>query len=198
MPLLLVVVCRVVVAQEVADPHAQHRAMMAAMAATAPRVSSASYEEPPVSVVREDGKSSTLPRELDDGRPVVLNFIYTTCTTICPLSSHVLAELQAKLGDEASKVHIVSISIDPEQDTPARLRDYAARYHAGPGWNHYTGSVADSLAIQRAFDVYRGDKMAHFAVSFLRQAPGKPWTRVEGFATGDELLQQYRRLVAGG
>jgi protein SCO1/2 len=110
----------------------------------------------------------------------------------------VLSELQARLGDEARKVHIVSISIDPEQDTPQRLRDYARTHHAGPGWNHYTGTVASSLAIQRAFNVYRGDKMAHFAVSFLRQAPGQAWTRIEGFPTGDELLEQYHRLAAGG
>jgi hypothetical protein len=54
------------------------------------------------------------------------------------------------------------------------------------------------IALPSQINVYRGDKMAHFAVSFLRQAPGQAWTRIEGLPTGDELLEQYHRLAAGG
>jgi len=52
---------------------------------------------------------------------VLLNFIFTTCSSICPLMSRTLEEFQRKLGSEAARVHLMSISIDPEQDTPARL-----------------------------------------------------------------------------
>src|SRR5256884_6607584 len=91
--------------------------------ATAATVSRAtvSYDTPAVTLVRADGKSVSLPQELDDGRPVLLNFIFTTCSSICPLTSRTLEELQRQLGAEAAKVHLMSISIDPEQDTPARL-----------------------------------------------------------------------------
>ena len=73
---------------------------------------------PEVELVREDGKTVSLARELDDGRPVVLNFIFTTCASICPVMSQTFAQLQAKLGGQGARVHMVSISIDPEQDTP--------------------------------------------------------------------------------
>src|SRR5207253_8366240 len=131
--------------------------------ATAASVSRAavSYQTPAVMLVRADGKSVSLPHELDDGRPVLLNFIFTTCSSLCPLTSRTLEEFQDKLGPEAARVHLMSISIDPEQDTPARLSEYARKFHAGPQWQYYTGTVAASIAAQRAFDVYRGEKMSH-------------------------------------
>jgi len=163
-------------------------------AATVSR-SSVSYEPPAVTLVRADGKTVSLPRELDDGRPVLLNFIFTTCSSICPLTSRTLEEFQHKLGREAARVHLMSISIDPEQDTPGRLSAYARKFHAGPEWQYYTGTVAASLAAQRAFDVYRGEKMSHTPVTLMRAAPGKPWLRIEGFVTPDELVDDYRNLL---
>ena len=65
--------------------------LTAAAAATVSR-SSVTYETPDVSLVRADGKRVSLPRELDDGRPVLLNFIFTTCSSICPLASRTLEE----------------------------------------------------------------------------------------------------------
>lgn len=175
-----------------ADLHAHHHNNM--MPETTRRL--VEYPVPKVSLVRDDGKTVSLPEELNDGRPVVLNFIFTTCTDICPLASQTLAQLQAKLGSDRDRVHLVSISIDPEQDTPARLAAYARRYGAGPEWQHYTGTLAASIATQRAFAVYRGDKMAHNPVTLLRAAPDKPWLRIEGFATADELLVELRNMLA--
>jgi protein SCO1/2 len=155
------------------------------------RRSTASYSVPDLRLVRQDGVVVSLPHELDDGRPVFLDFIYTTCTTICPLSSQVFAMLQRRLGPDAPKVHLVSISIDPEQDTPARLRDYAGRYQASSSWQHYTGTAEASIATQRAFNAYRGDKMNHAPLTLYRTAPGQPWVRLEGFATAEQLLGEY-------
>ena len=159
-------------------------------------ISAANYAVPPVQLVRESGKRVSLPQELDDGRPVVMNFIFTTCATTCPLSSQTFSAFQRKLGSERSRVHMVSISIDPEQDTPARLREYARKFGAGPQWQHYTGTLEASVATQRAFGAYRGDKMSHTPLTLLRAAPGKPWTRIEGFVTPDQLLQHFRSLLA--
>lgn len=157
--------------------------------------SMASYHLPDVQLLRDDGKPVSLAAELDDGRLVFLTFIYTSCTTICPVISQTFSQLQDALGDERDRVHLVSISIDPEQDTPERLRDYAKRFGAGPGWQHYTGTVAASVAAQRAFDVYRGDKMNHNPVTFVRLAPGEPWLRIDGFPTAGELLGAYRNMA---
>jgi protein SCO1/2 len=150
---------------------------------------------PDVQLVRDDGKVVSLADEMNDGRPIVLNFIFTTCGDICPLMSSVFAQFERRLGGEADKVHLMSISIDPEQDTPARLLEYARRFHAGPGWQHYTGTLDASITAQRAFGVYRGGKMSHSAVTLLRAAPGKPWLRIEGFVKPDELVRDYREQL---
>jgi len=162
----------------------------------APLISTAAvrYAVPAVQLVRDDGKLVSLPEEMNDGRPVVLNFIFTTCSSICPLMSQVFAQFQKRLGTESATVHLMSISVDPEEDTPARLREYARKFHAGAGWQHYTGTVEASLAAQRAFNVWRGDKMSHSSVTFLRVSPDAPWLRIDGFVTPDELLQRYREL----
>ena len=152
------------------------------------------YAIPDVMLVRSDGKSVSLPDELNDGRPVVMSFIFTTCTTICPLSSQTFQKLQSMLGADRKRVHMVSISIDPEEDTPARLATYAKGYKAGAGWSFYTGTVQAIIATQQAFGVYRGDKMNHTPVTLMRAAPGKPWIRIDGFATADDLLRQVRSM----
>ncbi|MDB5991316.1 MAG: SCO1/SenC [Herbaspirillum sp.] len=175
------------------DAHDHHHHME--MAPESGRTMIGVYNLPNVELVREDGKTVSLLKELNDGRPVILNFIYTTCTTVCPVTSQTFSLLQTALASEKNKVHLVSISIDPEQDTPARLQQYAKKFGAGSAWNHYTGSVEASIAAQRAFDVYRGDKMNHSPVTLLRAEPGRPWLRIDGFPTVADLLNQYHNLV---
>lgn len=159
------------------------------------RIATRNYTVPAVRLVRDDGRSVSLPEEMNDGRPVVLNFIFTSCSSVCPLMSQVFEQFQQKLGAGRDTVHLMSISIDPEEDTPARLREYASKFHAGPEWQHYTGTVEASLTAQKAFGVYWGDKMSHAVVTLLRAAPGQPWRRIDGFLTPDALLAEYQRLV---
>jgi protein SCO1/2 len=180
-----------VLAATESEAHAHHHHVIPETAR-----SSAAYTIPDVQLVRDDGKTVRLPEELNDGRPVVLSFIYTSCTTVCPVTSATLAELQRRLGATSNKVHLVSITIDPEQDTPARLREYAKTFNAGPAWQHYTGTLASSQAAQRAFDVYRGNKMDHAPAMLVRAAPGAAWVRIDGFATADQLLAELPALHA--
>lgn len=185
-----------------AMPHAQAHEdhdhhMMHDKAAKQPiKLATVSYTVPSIQMVREDGKAVDLVGELDDGRAVVLNFVYTTCTEICPVTSDILSKFQTKLGKSRDKVHMLSISIDPEQDTPATLRKYAKKYQAKSQWNFYTGTVAASFEAQKAFQAYYGDKMNHLPTTYMRAAPGKPWLRIDGFASPDELLRSYQELIS--
>jgi protein SCO1/2 len=180
-----------------AEAHDQHE-HCASAASTLKRAtrSTADYAVPDVKLVRDDGKKVSLAEELDDGRAVALQFIFTTCTTICPVMAQTFARLEEELGDDRGRVHLVSISIDPEQDTPARLREYSARFHARPEWRFYTGTVQASVGVQRAFNAYLGDKMNHTPTTFLRAAPGRPWVRIDGFASASELARELHELVA--
>jgi protein SCO1/2 len=173
------------------DAHMHHHHMTQKVS-----IRTAEYSVPQIKLVREDNRSISLPDEMNDGRPVILNFIYTTCTAVCPVTSRTFELFQDKLGDERDKVHMFSITIDPEQDTPTRLSAYAHKFDAKSQWHFYTGTSEASLAAQRAFDVYNGDKMNHSPVTLLRAAPGAPWLRVDGFASADELLSEYRKLTA--
>ena len=145
----------------------------------------------------EDYSSVRAIAELDDGRLVMLNFVFTTCTAICPVTSQVFAETQSRLAGQLGRVHMMSISIDPENDTPAQLREYASRFGAGPQWQHYTGSSAASVAVQKAFAAWRGDKMNHQPLTLLRRAAGQRWVRLEGFVSPSELAAEVKALLGG-
>ncbi|MDH4289490.1 MAG: SCO family protein [Aquincola sp.] len=153
------------------------------------------YALPALKVTRADGKQMTLSEAMDDGRPVMLNFVYTSCTSICPITSQVFVEVRERLGAQRDAVNMVSISIDPEQDTPRRLTEYAKRFGGAGTWAHYTSSSADAVEIQRAFDAWRGDKMNHQPTTYLRAAPGKPWVRLDGFYGPDALVSEFRKLA---
>ncbi|MGE5319528.1 MAG: SCO family protein [Hyphomicrobiaceae bacterium] len=153
------------------------------------------YTIPDVKLVDADGAKVSLRATLAD-KPVILNFIFTSCGAICPVMSKTFEQLQDALGPDRGKVRMVSISIDPEQDTPTVLKAYAEKYSAGPQWKMLTGSLDDSISVQRAFDVYRGDKMDHLPATFLRAGPGKPWVRLDGFASASDILHEYRQITA--
>ena len=172
------------------DEHHHHDMAMAAPSEL--KRSEVFYDIPAMKLVRQDGTEVAFPQEVDDGRPVILDFVYTSCTTVCPVTSMVFSQLQDLLGKH---VKMISITIDPEFDTPQRLQAYSLKFGAKPQWQHYTGSRDAILTVEKAFNVYRGDKMNHFAVTFLRAAPKQPWLRVEGFATAEDLARDYRRLA---
>lgn len=176
-----------------AAAHARHHTVMPDMTA-GPARSQARVVLPDVTLVREDGHRVRLREEAGDGRPVLLTFVFTTCSTICPTVSQALEGFQESLGARRGQVHMMSVSLDPEQDTPARLREYAARYSAGPQWQHYTGTVEASEAVQKAFGVYRTDKMNHSPVAFLRAGKDGPWIRIDGLFGPRDLLAAYDSL----
>jgi protein SCO1/2 len=155
----------------------------------------ARYDVPDVTLVDMNGAKVSLRSELDAGRPVVVNFIFTSCTAICPVMSATFGQVQQALGRDGQKPRIVSISIDPEYDTPARLREYAARLNAGPEWHLLTGSKETILTVARAFDAWKGDKMNHAPTTYLRPPQGKAWVRLDGFASPAEIVREYRSLV---
>lgn len=175
--------------------HAAHQAQIATAGASLAQQRTASYEAPAVSMIDQQGRKAVFSRSLDDGRPVILSFIFTSCTTICPVITQILLDVQAKLGDAREKVHIVTVSIDPEYDTPARLMDYAKQNRTGPQWDFYTGSVEDSIRVQKAFNAYRGGKMNHEAVVLLRGPRGSNWIRLDGFASAEQIVRAYRSLA---
>ena len=152
-----------------------------------------SYAIPDVALTDADARPVRLRELLATNEPVMLNFIFTTCGTVCPVMVKVFADVPATLGAQAGKLRLISISIDPDNDTPAQLKTYAKHIGAGARWTFLTGRAQDIKTVQFAFDSYRGDKMNHEPLTLMRQAPGRPWIRIDGFATPDELAREYRK-----
>jgi protein SCO1/2 len=174
------------------DPHAHHH--NTAPASTTER-STADYAIPDLGMLDQRGERIALPDLFDTDRPVMVNFVFTTCTAICPMMTSIFQQVQKRLGDDAEKVLMVSVSIDPEHDSPKALAEYAARFHAGPQWYFLTGTLEDSIAVQKAFDAYRGDKMNHAPLTLLRGSRGSAWVRLDGFASAEELERECRAML---
>jgi len=155
----------------------------------------ASYDPPDVMLVDMTGAEVALSTVLHHAGPVLLQFIFTTCPTVCPVLSEVFAVAQDTLGPELHNVRMVSISVDPEHDTPARLQAYAQKFRAKQQWRFLTGKRQDIVAVQKAFEAYWTNKMRHEPRTYLRAALDAPWVRLDGFMSATELVTEYYRLL---
>jgi protein SCO1/2 len=153
-------------------------------------VKTARYEVPDVTLVGSDGQPVALRSLLAVPEPIALNFIFTTCGTICPVMTATFAEMRRELGAAGERLRLVSISIDPEQDRPEVLRRYAERFDAGSGWTFLTGAGADVERVQRAFAAYAGSKMNHRPLTLLKAPGQEEWVRIDGLASGGRLAHE--------
>jgi protein SCO1/2 len=180
------------VAAHAEDEHAHHHHMMQPDMKAEIKRSVVDIAVPATKLVRQDSTAVTLSGELADKKPVVLAFMYTSCTTVCPVTSQILAKAQELLGKDLEGVRLVSISIDPEYDSAARLTEYSKKFDAKPQWQHYTGTVANSVAVQKVFNAYRGDKMNHLPLFFVNGGGKKAWVRLEGFPAAEQVVKELR------
>jgi cytochrome oxidase Cu insertion factor (SCO1/SenC/PrrC family) len=169
--------------------HEGHLAQIAAAPKTpAARVMSPQPAFGGITLVDQRGQATTLGEAIGSDKPVLLNFIFTTCTTICPVMSAGMSQFLTNLGTGSDRVRVISISIDPELDTVAALGAYAERYHAPASWRLLTGTAAAVEAAQRAFGNYRGGKNSHAPGTFVRSSADAPWLALDGFSSADTLL----------
>jgi cytochrome oxidase Cu insertion factor (SCO1/SenC/PrrC family)/cytochrome c2 len=107
---------------------------------------------PNSTVTTQRGKPVKFYDDLVKGKIVIISFIYTSCTDICPLTTARLTLLEDKLGDMVGRtVFFLSMTVDPEHDTPEKLKEYAERFSVGPGWSFVTGKPEDIRAINYKF-----------------------------------------------
>lgn len=152
------------------------------------------YTVPDVVLVNQDGAKVRFKSYIETDKPVILDFIYGTCTTICPILSAGYYSLQKRLGPDLKKVRLVSITIDPENDTPKVMKEYLAKYHAKPGWDFLTGSRADIDRVMRSFDAYIPDKMSHYQLTLIRAPKDGKWIRIKELISGSDLLAECKEV----
>ncbi len=158
--------------------------------------SSSAYRLPDVKLLDSDGRDVPVGTVFDHDGPLLLQFIFTTCPTICPSMTATFSSFAERLDErERGRVRLVSITIDPENDRPELLRGFARKLGAGPGWRFYTGRRDDVAAVQKAFDAFRPSKMAHEPLTLIRPRRGADWVRLNGLIGVEDLLAEYRSAV---
>jgi len=153
------------------------------------------YRAPDVELVNQDGDKVRFRDLVETDQPVVIDFIYGTCTTICPVLSAGYVSLQKKLAKEGRSVRLISITIDPENDTPRVMKDYLERYRAKPGWDFLTGTRADIDTVMTAFNAYIPDKMSHYPLNMIRNPKDGTWVRLFGIMSSKEFMGEYKEVA---
>jgi protein SCO1/2 len=154
------------------------------------------YAIPDVALVDAQAKPVRLRELLAGDDAVMLNFVFTTCSAICPVMVKVFSDVPERLdAATAKRLRMVSISIDPDNDTPAALRAYARNFGADKRWTFLTGRQQDIKTVLMAFESFRGDKMNHEPLTLIRSAASQSWVRIDGFANPDELVLEYKRAL---
>ena len=171
------------------DPHAHHRMMM--QNKDKYTKSYFSFDLPPHILKDKNSNDVNLHDFLHGDKPFIISFIFTTCTTICPILTATLASAQNDLMTSPVKPVLISISIDPEVDTPDKLTAYAKKFKASDDWVFLTGDLDDIIDLQRSLGVYRGSKLNHEPATIMK-APGKKWLLINGFTSANDLVKEYR------
>ncbi len=151
---------------------------------------------PDVTLIDRHGREVELQSLIED-HSVVVQFIFTTCTTICPVLTASVRKVRERLERLDPGLRFLSISIDPEQDTPRRLRDYAKRFGATGRWTFLTGDRHDIMHVLKAFGAYYpgNNKMYHKPYTFLKVGRGNRFERIDGLMGGAEFVAEYQRLM---
>ena len=131
---------------------------------------------------------------VESGKPVIFDFVYTTCTTICPVLSASFTNLRKALGKDADSVQLISISIDPAHDRPEQMKKYLSRFRAGTGWDFLTGNQEDINRVLKSLDATVVDKMAHEPLYILHAPHSDDWVRLKGLLSKGDLLYELKMI----
>ena len=184
------------------DPHAQHQAMMKKPAEPA---ESTKVDLLDHVLLDQHGNKVKFVSDVIGDRIVVMDFIYTTCTTVCPVISAVFGQVQSKLGDRlGDDVVLVSVSVDPVRDTPQRLKAYSKIHNAQPGWIWLTGNKRTMELVLDGLGAYTTNFEDHPSMVLIGDGRDGQWSRFYGFPSPDRIMAQVdalraaRNAVSGG
>jgi cytochrome oxidase Cu insertion factor (SCO1/SenC/PrrC family) len=144
---------------------------------------------PDVRVYDQKGVQKSFYTDLVKGKTVAINFIFTTCTTICPPLTATFRKVQQDLSARGLDVHLISVSVDPATDTSERLSAFAEKFKAGPGWTFVTGDTANIDSLLRALGVAVANKNDHTPMILIGNDAAGFWTRAYGLAPPAALVQ---------
>lgn len=140
-------------------------------------------------LVDQNGSSHRFYEDLLRGKTVVISSFFSSCAGTCPIMNAAFGKIQASLGPRLGKdVFLLSITVDPENDTTARLKEYAKGVGARPGWFFLTGSRKniDEVLAKLGYSVSAREQ--HKNIFLLGNEPKGLWKKLNGLARPDEII----------
>lgn len=175
------------------DPHAKHRAMMKQNNESAAESADVDLRDRPL--LTQHGDEVLFVTDVIGDDIVVMDFVYTTCTTICPVLSALFTQVQTKLGEEVGNgVTLVSMSVDPVRDTPQRLKAYSAKHRAGEGWLWLTGAKPVVEDVLVGVGAYTTNFEDHPTMVLIGDGKTGEWQRLFGFPNPDRIVRIVNEL----
>lgn len=148
-----------------------------------------------VGLLDQQGAVRKFQTDVIGDRIAVVNFVYASCKTSCPMASAVFGQVQDRLGSRLGRdVAMVSLSIDPVTDRPAKLRAVADQFDSKPGWSWLTGEKAVMDQVLRGFGVYLSNITDHPTMVLIGDGKTGEWIRLLGFPSPDEIIRHVERF----
>jgi len=155
----------------------------------------ANVSVPDVQVVTQNGERVRFNSELVKGRIAIVTGFFTSCTAMCPITKESLANVAKILGPRVGKdVIIVSISVDPETDTPARMKAWAEKFQIGPGWTLASGSKADVDLLLKSLGLAVDLPQRHQSLLMIG-SEGTGWVRISSWTPAEKLARLVDSLA---
>lgn len=143
---------------------------------------------PDTPVLDQYGKSLNFYSDLIKGKTVAINFVFTTCTAICPSLAATFRRVQQEAATRGIEVELISISVDPSTDTPERLHDFASKFKAGPGWTFVTGDKGRIDLVLQALGAAVSNKNDHTPMILIGNDSSDYWTRAYGLTSPTKIV----------
>jgi protein SCO1 len=149
-----------------------------------------------LTLLDQDGQARRFYSDLIQGKTVIINSFFAGCEASCPVIQEYLAQIQAMLGARlGSEVHLLSISVDPDRDTPARLADYARHLRARPGWFFLTGNRENVVQALSKLGQFVEQRDNHPSILLLGNDRTGLWKKAFAFGPLEELLAVVRSVI---
>jgi protein SCO1 len=147
-------------------------------------------------LVDQNGKTVDLYKDFIAGRRIVLHSFFARCEGSCPVMMTTLQALQKQLGSRLGKdVSIVSITVDPDHDTPQVLADYAKRVQAKPGWHFLSGSSAQVNMALRRIGQYTDAPENHMNLIIVGNETDGDWRKMHGLAEMKAVVTEILEAI---
>jgi len=148
-------------------------------------------------VIDQNGKHLRFYSDVLKGRVVLINFIFTNCGDACPLITHKLVQVRALLDDSVKDdIWFVSISVDPDRDTPEAMKAFAEKHGADEShWVFLTGSKENLDAITKKLGQYSDEVEAHSTLMLAGNTRTRHWTKVMPVAPPPGIAAQLSALA---